>query len=152
MSLDKDRLVRWEFAPHARTCHPREEHPLPLMVCGGIAGYKKALAPQIKKIRLGMNIDYGVLNGDPRAENFLNQGMESLDEVTDILLFTDGLSIPKQVPEKRKDYTSLVKAYLALGLNGVKDMIRHKEDTDPLCMAYPRFKCNDDITAIAVKI
>ena len=37
----KKRLIRWDFVPHARTCHPREEHLLPLMVCGGIAGYKK---------------------------------------------------------------------------------------------------------------
>jgi len=38
----KDRLVRWELAPHARYCHPREEHLLPLMVCAGMAGYAKA--------------------------------------------------------------------------------------------------------------
>ena len=32
------RLVDWEQAPHARYCHPREEHLLPLQVCYGIAG------------------------------------------------------------------------------------------------------------------
>ncbi|SMD10216.1 Protein phosphatase 2C [Desulfocicer vacuolatum DSM 3385] len=117
-----------------------------------LLGLKKALFPQIKKVRLGMNIDYGVLNGDPRAENFFNQGTESLNRVTDILLFTDGLFIPEQVPEKRKDYTPLVKAYFSVGLNGVKDMVRQKEDTDPLCLAYPRFKCHDDIAAIAIKM
>lgn len=31
------RLAGWEFAPHARYCHPREEHLLPLHVCYGIA-------------------------------------------------------------------------------------------------------------------
>ena len=30
------RLVAWEQAPHARYCHPREEHLLPLQVCYGI--------------------------------------------------------------------------------------------------------------------
>ncbi len=30
------RLVGWELAPHARYCHPREEHLLPLQVCYGI--------------------------------------------------------------------------------------------------------------------
>lgn len=29
------RLVEWEQAPHARYCHPREEHLLPLHVCYG---------------------------------------------------------------------------------------------------------------------
>jgi len=32
------RLVEWDKAPHARYCHPREEHLLPLHVCYGMAG------------------------------------------------------------------------------------------------------------------
>jgi aromatic ring-opening dioxygenase catalytic subunit (LigB family) len=32
------RLAHWEEAPHARFCHPREEHLLPLHVCYGMAG------------------------------------------------------------------------------------------------------------------
>ncbi|MBY6101830.1 DODA-type extradiol aromatic ring-opening family dioxygenase [Marinobacter nauticus] len=31
------RLADWEQAPHARYCHPREEHLLPLHVCYGLA-------------------------------------------------------------------------------------------------------------------
>lgn len=34
----EERLVRWEMAPFARFCHPREEHLLPLHVCYGLAG------------------------------------------------------------------------------------------------------------------
>ncbi len=32
------RLEHWQQAPHARYCHPREEHLLPLHVCYGLAG------------------------------------------------------------------------------------------------------------------
>lgn len=32
------RLLHWAQAPHARFCHPREEHLLPLHVCYGLAG------------------------------------------------------------------------------------------------------------------
>jgi len=32
------RLIKWENAPSARYCHPREEHLLPLHVCLGMAG------------------------------------------------------------------------------------------------------------------
>ncbi len=32
------RLSNWENAPHARYCHPREEHLLPLQVCYGLGG------------------------------------------------------------------------------------------------------------------
>lgn len=31
------RLSEWSTAPHARYCHPREEHLLPLHVCAGMA-------------------------------------------------------------------------------------------------------------------
>jgi 4,5-DOPA dioxygenase extradiol len=32
----ESRLLDWEKAPHARYCHPREEHLLPLHVCAGM--------------------------------------------------------------------------------------------------------------------
>ncbi|BDY05763.1 class III extradiol ring-cleavage dioxygenase [Ferrimonas sp. YFM] len=32
----RERLIRWEQAPGARFCHPREEHLLPLMLCYGV--------------------------------------------------------------------------------------------------------------------
>jgi 4,5-DOPA dioxygenase extradiol len=34
----EQRLIKWEKAPYARYCHPREEHLLPLHVCLGMAG------------------------------------------------------------------------------------------------------------------
>lgn len=34
----RKRLLDWEAAPHARYCHPREEHLLPVHVCSGAAG------------------------------------------------------------------------------------------------------------------
>ena len=33
----EQRLIQWTSAPHARFCHPREEHLLPLHVCYGLA-------------------------------------------------------------------------------------------------------------------
>ncbi|WP_415719581.1 DODA-type extradiol aromatic ring-opening family dioxygenase [Maridesulfovibrio sp.] len=32
------RMIEWEAAPHARYCHPREEHLIPLHVCIGATG------------------------------------------------------------------------------------------------------------------
>jgi len=34
----EEQLIKWKNAPHARYCHPREEHLLPLHVCVGMAG------------------------------------------------------------------------------------------------------------------
>jgi aromatic ring-opening dioxygenase catalytic subunit (LigB family) len=39
------RLTEWSQAPAARQAHPREEHPMPLMVCGGAAGQDRATVP-----------------------------------------------------------------------------------------------------------
>jgi aromatic ring-opening dioxygenase catalytic subunit (LigB family) len=36
--MRNERLRAWTFLPHARSCHPREEHLLPLMVAAGAAG------------------------------------------------------------------------------------------------------------------
>lgn len=137
---DYETLTLWKELVQERAVNPEL----------GLSVLKNALRPQIKKVRLGMNLTYGVLNGETQAERFLNQGLESLNSVRDILLFTDGLSIPKETPEKHKDYTPLVDAYRALGLNGLKHDIRCKEEQDPLCLAFPRFKCHDDIAAIAI--
>jgi 4,5-DOPA dioxygenase extradiol len=34
----EEHLIAWEKAPHARYCHPHEDHLLPLHVCAGLAG------------------------------------------------------------------------------------------------------------------
>lgn len=50
------RLAHWESAPHARFCHPREEHLLPLHVCYGLAGKicDKHITTTILKKKSGM--------------------------------------------------------------------------------------------------
>ncbi|AEY01187.1 extradiol ring-cleavage dioxygenase III subunit B [Oceanimonas sp. GK1] len=50
------RLIDWEQAPHARFCHPREEHLLPLHVCYGLAGKAsdEHLSATILRKRSGM--------------------------------------------------------------------------------------------------
>jgi len=41
------RLIDWEKAPHARNCHPREEHLLPLHVCYGMAAEDTPRAEEV---------------------------------------------------------------------------------------------------------
>jgi aromatic ring-opening dioxygenase catalytic subunit (LigB family) len=40
----EEHLIGWKSVPHARYCHPREEHLLPLHVCYGLAGSPANLA------------------------------------------------------------------------------------------------------------
>ena len=109
-----------------------------------------AVKTQVEKIRSRMNKTYGVLNGDPAAENFMHTGFVSLDRVQTVLLFTDGLSIPSETPTKKKDFTPLVDAFQRLGLTGLHQHIRTIEKQDSQLCRFPRFKCHDDIAAIAI--
>ena len=115
-----------------------------------LSSARKSLAAQIRKVRMGMNIAYGVLNGEKEAEAFLNRGTESLNQVKHVLLFTDGLTLPCATVNKSRNYATLVKDFLSLGLEGLKTRIRETEKTDPFCLEFPRFKCHDDIAAIAL--
>lgn len=108
------------------------------------------LNAQIRKVRAGMNITYGVMNGEEQALDFLRHGSVDLDGVQHILMFTDGLFIPREDPETSSDFDQLVSLFLDGGLEAVRDYVRSLEKTDPGCRRYPRFKAHDDIAAIAL--
>lgn len=113
--------------------------------------YEK-LQTQIEKVRRQMNRSYGVLNGEPEAENFILSGYEKSQGVTDILLFTDGLYLPKEDPEQASDWQTFVSLYRRGGLHAVHERVRSQQGADPDCTLYPRFKCHDDIAAIAITL
>lgn len=112
---------------------------------------RQALAGQIRKTRLEMNRTYGVLNGEAAGEDFFQWGRQPLSSISEVLLFTDGLSLPSETPSPCHQFDGLVDAYKARGLSGLKNHIRRLEAGDPECRRYPRFKCHDDIAAIALR-
>lgn len=111
---------------------------------------QEVLAEQIHKVRLEMNIRYGVLNGEPKALEFIRHGYEDLTDISDILLFTDGLQLPRENPLEEQDWQSFVELYRQGGLQVVRDHVRHLQQQDPACRKYPRFKIHDDIAAVAI--
>ena len=108
------------------------------------------LAEQIHKIRLEMNISYGVLNGEPEALEFVRHGFEDITDVSDILLFTDGLHLPRENPQEEHDWQTFVELYKLGSLQAVRDHVRQLQQQDPVCRKYPRFKLHDDIAAVAI--
>lgn len=108
------------------------------------------LAEQIQRVRLQMNRVYGVLNGQPEAMDFVEHGWASLEKVTDILLFTDGLFLPRKNPETEQDWHAFATLYRQGGLTAIRDHVRALQQQDPSCTIYPRFKQHDDIAAVAV--
>lgn len=132
---DQDTLIRW------KNISPSPEITI-----------RDVLFDQILAVRLQMNVCYGVLNGEPEAMGFLKCGREKMDGVSSLLLFTDGLFIPKEDPEEENDWDTLINLYSRGGLGMVRDFVRSLQRQDPECRTYPRFKIHDDIAAIAVKL
>ncbi|SDZ81771.1 Protein phosphatase 2C [Desulfuromusa kysingii] len=110
----------------------------------------KSLRPQVENVRRRMNQDYGVLNGEPVALDFLQLGATDLRGISHLLVFTDGLFPPSEDPESQPDFRWITDHFLQGGLRQVKEQIRAQEENDPDCQRYPRFKQHDDIAAIAV--
>lgn len=111
----------------------------------------KLLAAQIRHVRLQMNISYGVLNGEPEALEFVNHGTHTLDNVSDILLFTDGLMPPREDPLEENDWSTFIDLYKLGGLRSVREFVRRMQRSDQTLKRYPRFKMHDDIAAVAIK-
>ena len=113
-------------------------------------GIFTALAEKILETRAQQNITYGVLNGEKEALSFLKSGTKSLRQVAHILLFTDGLFIPKSEPENRDDFSQFAELFLEGGLARIRDTVREMEQSDVNGHRYPRFKLHDDIAALAL--
>jgi len=109
------------------------------------------LAEEIGAVRKMMNRDYGVLNGEEAAMDFLAHGSIETELVTDILLFSDGLFPPGRNPDEEFSREWFVDHYLRGGLQAVRDRVRGLQQDDPGCYRYPRFKYHDDISAVALK-
>lgn len=150
---DSHILLIYEDGSH-KVLVQRDDHDFETLVMLKAAKDKTmdnpVLRHQVLKVRAGMNRHYGVLNGDPRAMAFTAGGQVSMDGVAAALLFTDGLSLPTPVPQRKKSFSDLAQNFQTLGLKGLHKKIRALEDQDPDRKMFPRFKCHDDIAAIAL--
>ncbi|WP_219833967.1 protein phosphatase 2C domain-containing protein [Paenibacillus sp. R14(2021)] len=92
---------------------------------------------------------YGVLNGDPGFADFVEFGRISSSGVAALLLFSDGLYIPKPAGESDKDSAADIAARVRdMGLDSYAAWLTALEESDPDCTRYPRMKKSDDKTAI----
>ena len=115
----------------------------------GFNNVRELLTPQIENVRLRMNRDYGVLNGEAEMKDFLFSGTISTEGLAHLLIFTDGFHLPSNRDDK-VDFSGMVDCYLNRGLSGLMHAIRGIERTDPDCRNFPRFKTHDDIAAVAL--
>lgn len=111
---------------------------------------QRALKDQIQRVREQMNVSYGSFSGEKEALSFIQTGVGRLEGVKDIVLFTDGLFIPRSEPSDRSDFDLFSTLYRQGGLYHVGKYVREMESTDEACRIYPRFKTHDDIAAISL--
>lgn len=105
---------------------------------------------QAQALREKVNITYGALNGEEEAMQWIKSGIMGLEGIKHILIFTDGLLIPKEDPKAPNDWALTVKLFLTLGLDGLVNFIRDLQQKDPFCRKYIRYHPYDDIAAIAI--
>lgn len=110
------------------------------------------LEKQVLNVRREANTTYGVLNGENEALNFIRQERIPKKDVKYIIIFSDGMIIPQEDPDKPKNFESVVRLFEKGGLEEVKNYIRQLENSDPNSLTYPRFKPHDDLTAIAITL
>lgn len=115
----------------------------------GFENVREMLDRQIERVRLRMNRQYGVLNGEEQMKHFLRSGVISTEGLNHVLLFTDGLHLPSTVTGE-VDFSGMVECYLNRGLSGLQHAVRGIEKSDPDCTDFPRFKTHDDISAISL--
>ena len=118
----------------------------------GVKDIRKELNDQLIKKRRELGITYGALDGEQNVLKFMNAGVEDLANVEHILLFTDGLFVPKTDPREDDDFDTFTKIFAESGLLGIQEHVRSLEKTDPHIQKYPRFKMHDDIAAIAITL
>jgi hypothetical protein len=118
----------------------------------GVEDVREAAMPAIRKVRERMNQDYGVLNGKQGALDFICSGSVATRGVRHVIALTDGMFPPRADPEKDFDFNLFAHRFQKQGLDGILTDIRTREQADPLCRVYPRFKQHDDATAVALTL
>ncbi len=110
---------------------------------------------QLLETRARAGKDYGALNGDPQSMEFVKLGIEPLEKIDRIILLTDGWILrPKYFEAREQLYMPIISACSdpKKGLLWLLRDIRRKENLDPQCSEYPRFKKHDDMTAIEISL
>lgn len=130
---DKELLTKWRALADKKTKNIRQ-----------------ILNNDVIELRKTSNIAYGTINGEKEMLKFLHTGTESLQNVKHIILFTDGLIVPKENPQAKDDFDTFAKLYLEGGLEQIKRYVRELENNDPDCWKYPRYKQHDDMAAISI--
>lgn len=97
---------------------------------------------------------YWVLDTEGTAIQHGKSGFISADDVSEVLVMSDGFSAVYLTYQIFKDYEALMEALVAhrISLNQLVDKMFMLQDADPDWITYPRFKFRDDASAIFASV
>ncbi|REE68691.1 protein phosphatase 2C-like protein [Paenibacillus taihuensis] len=96
---------------------------------------------------------YSVINGDPAFADYAEYGRISRTNLQALLLFSDGLYIPKPPGEPDKDSAGEIASLVReMGLPRYIEWLTALEESDPDCTQFPRMKKSDDKTALWIDL
>ena len=114
------------------------------------ADFKKSLYEMfIRRNNNPNRLGSGLLNGDPHAELYIQEGHLSLQDVAGLIIATDGLEIQGKniIDEVTRD--EIYKIIKREGLRKFINIKKDSEDADPE-WNYVRYKHSDDATGVVV--
>jgi hypothetical protein len=96
---------------------------------------------------------YNVIDGSPEAMDYLEYGRVSLQNIDKILLLSDGLQLPSQNPTvEHSIWNESAKYAFDHGIEALKNYIIQLEQSEKICIKYPRLKPADDKTGILINL
>lgn len=116
----------------------------------GAKNLRELVWDDILRQREAANIGYGLLNGDEKLKGHIRTTTIPMDNITVILLLTDGMFLPKADPDASDNWNDYADCYQKSGLTGLFKQVRDTEKSDPTLVTYPRFKLHDDSSGIAL--
>jgi hypothetical protein len=94
----------------------------------------------------------GVLDGRRSAELYIRSKDYSLNEVSEVIVLTDGLFLPNELIGAEPDWEEMVGIIEKVGIEGLYQEVLKRKNSDPDLNRYPRFKKHDDATGIVIEI
>src|SRR5690606_18844705 len=93
---------------------------------------------------------YSMLDGSSVAMERLEYGKISLSNIDQILIVSDGLTLPAKLGEQGIWLKTATYAFTE-GLDSLLKEVISREEQDVDCLQYPRFKKSDDKSGILIK-
>ena len=95
---------------------------------------------------------YGVINGEPEAEHYIEYGAINKIRLKHLILLSDGFYVPGRGPDADDVWRKLAEAILTFGLGEYAAMLERFEAEDPDGRRHARLKKSDDKTGIVITL